>query len=136
MTPNTRRASIALGALILAAGAGAAAVPAPAPTPSPLVLELSPQPGDSVRIVARWRIPCDVRGCADSARVTWTVGTRVTVRSTRAAVDSFRLAAPPWPDSVRVMVAVAAVRRGEHRAHAFGGRRGAVRALGAIRRGA
>lgn len=113
MFPVTPRvAVVALALLAGAAGAAVAAAPSDVQTPDAPTLELSPVSGDSVRIVARWRIPCDLRGCADSSRVTWTVGARVVSRSTPGAADSLTVAAPLWGDSVRVTVAVAAVRRG------------------------
>lgn len=70
------------------------------------------QTGDTVRVVATWRNPCDARGCADSSRVTWQVGTRApVVRTTRRTADTLWLTAPAWGDSLRVSVAVAAMRR-------------------------
>lgn len=70
------------------------------------------QIGDTVRVVATWRNPCDARGCADSSRVTWQVGTRAPiVRTTRRTIDTLWLTAPAWGDSLRVSVAVAAMRR-------------------------
>lgn len=71
------------------------------------------QVGDSIRVVANWRNPCDTRGCADSSRVTWQVGTRAPiVRTMRRTADTLWSTAPAWGDSVRVSVTVEAIRRG------------------------
>lgn len=106
------RALAALAVLVSIGGAAVAATPANPPAPV-VGLELSPAPGDSVRVVATYALRCDVRGCADSARVVWSLnGQAVRTVTTRALADTFRVTAPVWGDSVRVSVAVAAVRRG------------------------
>lgn len=68
---------------------------------------------DSVRVIARWSRPCDLRGCADSYRVMWTVGgVAMPTRLRTATVDTVRPPMPNYGDSLAVEVAVASVRRG------------------------
>lgn len=72
----------------------------------------SVQVGDSVRVVATWRTPCDARGCADSTRVTWRAGTAAPLTRTLArTTDTLWLKAPAWGDSLRVAIEVATIRR-------------------------
>jgi hypothetical protein len=95
------------GMLVIGGVMAAHAVAPSSPTLSVQVL------ADSVRVVAAWRPTCDVRGCADSSRVTWQVGTRTpVVRTTRRTADTLWFVAPAWGDSVRVSVTVEAMRRG------------------------
>lgn len=91
--------------LVLGAGYLYAANPT-SPTLRPV------QVGDSVRVVATWRNPCDARGCADSTRVTWRAGTALPLTRTLArTADTLWVAAPAWGDSLRVAIEVATIRR-------------------------
>lgn len=91
--------------LVLGAGYLYAANPT-SPTLRPL------QVGDSVRVVATWRNPCDARGCADSTRVTWRAGTAAPLTRTLArTTDTLWIKAPAWGDSVRVAIEVSTIRR-------------------------
>lgn len=91
--------------LVLGAGYLYAANPT-SPTLRPV------QVGDSVRVVATWRNPCDARGCADSTRVTWRAGTAPPLTRTLArTADTLWLKAPAWGDSVRVAIEVSTIRR-------------------------
>lgn len=70
------------------------------------------QQGDSVRVIAQWKLGCDTKGCPDSARVAWTVrGAPVKLRHLTRAVDTLWFPAPAWGDSALVQVAIAGVRR-------------------------
>lgn len=79
--------------------------------------------GDSVKIVARWTVPCDERGCADRMSAQWTAGAGNTVirnsgwpvpaGATAATVqsDSVTIARPIYPATTTVTVRVTAQRR-------------------------
>ena len=69
--------------------------------------------GDSVRVVATWRLGCDALGCGDSARVAWEVrGAARRTHVTAAAADTLWIPLPAWRDSAVVVVRVATMRRG------------------------
>lgn len=110
--------------LAVLTGGGLAALRAAPPT-GPTLAVLA-QTADSVRLSARWSLPCDLRGCADSSRVTWTVSgagngatdavvvlRTVGPRTTRATADTVTLARPRTGDTVQVTVTVVPVRRGQ-----------------------
>jgi hypothetical protein len=91
--------------------AGAAVADAPSGTPRLLVERVGP---DSARVIARWAAACDAKGCADAYGLTWTAG-GVTVRTMRVVglTDTVRVLLPAVGDSVGVVVAVTANRRGQ-----------------------
>lgn len=67
---------------------------------------------DSARIVATWKRPCDVRGCADLYRVQWSLGAALRIRNTSVLADTVLVARPAIGDSLIVSVSVNALRRG------------------------
>ena len=70
------------------------------------------QQQDSMTAQVSWRTACDLRGCADSTRVTWRIGALApTVRTTRATMDQQRFRAPAYGDSVEVRVSLESFRR-------------------------
>jgi hypothetical protein len=102
-----KRTSLLLLA-ILAAACGAAAHAA-----TPAVSLAASTAGDSVRVVATWRLGCDALGCGDSARVAWEVGgTPRRLQMTAAAADTLWIPMPAWRDSALVVVRVSTLRRG------------------------
>lgn len=95
-----------LAASLILSGVGVAAAARPA-------LQLTAtQQADSVQVIAKWANRCDWRGCADSVRVQWTVAGRVVAtRFTRRTVDTLKLVAPAWGDSVAVSAGLTSYRR-------------------------
>lgn len=94
------------GAAVVTGGAGVAREPA---APS-LAVE---QQGDSMRVVAAWKPACNPLGCSDAARIEWRVNQFVVATRTRATTaDTLWHRAPPYGDSLRVVVTVTAIRRG------------------------
>jgi hypothetical protein len=76
-------------------------------------LDVTMQP-EGARVIARWSAVCDWRGCPDSFRVTWTRGTvEQPARTVPGRADTATIALPPFGDSVRVVVSVVALRRGQ-----------------------
>lgn len=97
---------LALVALLL--GFGFAARAATPTGPTFRVIERQ----DSVRVIASWKHACDLRGCADSTRVAWSVGAIVhPLRHTRGTSDTITIPQPAWGDSVLVTVTVTPLRR-------------------------
>lgn len=99
-------------ALLLAAVV-AVALGAAAHAATPAVALTASAAGDSVRVVATWRLGCDALGCGDSARVAWEVrGAARRTHVTAAAADTLWIPLPAWRDSAVVVVRVATMRRG------------------------
>lgn len=99
-------------ALLLAAVV-AVALGAAANAATPAVALTASAAGDSVRVVATWRLGCDALGCGDSARVAWEVrGAARRTLVTAAAADTLWIPLPAWRDSAVVVVRVATMRRG------------------------
>ena len=96
-------------ALVLIA---AAAYATTAPPRAPRVIVSQQQ--DTMAVRATWRTPCDMRGCADSARVTWRIGGQpAIVRTTTRTEDTQRFRAPAYGDSINVTVSIEAIRRNQ-----------------------
>lgn len=112
-----RLARLALVAALVAL-VSAFALPSAAPSLHTITLA----PGDTFRIVAAWPAVADGQGPADSYTVTWTTQryalvpqpfTTLPVRTVPGTADTLIVAMPPYSDSLRVSVAVAA-KRGTH----------------------
>jgi hypothetical protein len=82
-------------------------------------------PGDTVFVPVRWKASCDVLGCAESYRVTWTVqqppagapisnrdAVVVAERTVAGPADTGRVASPDFGRVLNVCVNIVAVRRG------------------------
>jgi hypothetical protein len=80
-------------------------------------------PGDTILVPVRWEPACDINGCADSYRITWTVrqasGSTTTTQTARVVrdttiartQDTASVVAPPILQPATVCVYVVAVRR-------------------------
>lgn len=98
----------AVAVVLIAAAAYATTAPA-----SPPRVHVTQQ-ADTMAVRVTWRPTCDIRGCADSTRVTWRIGNQpAIVRTTTRTEDTQRFRAPAYGDSVNVAVTIEAMRRKE-----------------------